>query len=219
MVHRLLYPQSSTGFVRLTVSLVVCTILIPLALWAESAEPPLSASRILTAGTTELGIAGGFWQAVDFVNHPPSTDRSAVFVLPKVGMIVTDRLGAGLLSGNLEVGIEPLYAHFTTPFAAEAAGATAMVTYNLLSFGRWAPFWEAGAGGLWTDLAPRIPEQSSRLNFVLQTGPGIRVFITESLSVTAGIRYHHVSNADIGQRNTGLNAALPYLGMSWFFPR
>lgn len=203
----------------LTVSMLVCTILNPLSLWAESTSPPDYAREILKSGTVELGLAGGFWQAVDFVNNPPSTDRSAVFVLPKIGMIVTDELRAGFLSGNLELAVEPLFARFTKPFPAEAAGGAWVIKYNLLSFGRWVPFWDAGAGMLWTNLAPRIPEQSTPFNFVLETGPGVHYFLTKSLTLTAGVRYHHISNADIGQRNTGLNAALPYFGISWFFPR
>ena len=29
----------------------------------------------------------------------------------------------------------------------------------------------------------------------------------------------YISNANIGQRNTGLNATLPYFGFSWFYSR
>ncbi|TKB79906.1 MAG: hypothetical protein E8D42_00645 [Nitrospira sp.] len=29
------------------------------------------------------------------------------------------------------------------------------------------------------------------------------------------MRYHHVSNAGIGERNLGLDAVLPYAGVSW----
>ena len=202
------------------VSVLVCGILLtPLASWGESTSPPDDAREILHAGTVELGIAGGYWQAMGFVNHPPSTDRSAVFVLPKIGMIVTDELRADLLSGNLELAVEPLFARFTKPFPAEAAGGSCVLTYNLLSFGRWVPFWDAGVGMLWTNLAPRIPEQSTQFNFVFESGPGVHYFLTESLTVTAGTRYHHFSNANMGQRNIGLNAVLPYFGLSWFFTR
>jgi lipid A 3-O-deacylase len=203
----------------LTVSVLFCGFLNPAWIGAEPLSPPDSAREILKPGTVELGIAGGFWQAVDFVNNPPSTNRSSVFVLPTIGMIVTDELGAGLLSGNLELAVEPLYAKFTEPFSANAAGGSFVVKYNLLSYGRWVPFWDAGAGMLWTNLAPRIPEQSLQFNFVLETGPGVRYLLTRSLTMSAGVRYHHISNADLGDRNTGLNAVLAYVGLSWFFPR
>lgn len=191
--------------------------LTPFSSWAGSTTLPGDARDLLKSGTVELGLAAGFGQAVEFVNHPPSTDRSAVFVLPKIGMVVTEELRAGLLSGNIELAVEPLFARYTKPFPAEAAGGAWVLKYNLLSFGHWVPFWEAGAGMLWTNLAPRIPEQSTPFNFVLETGPGVHYFLTRSTTVTGGVRYHHISNADIGQRNTGLNAVLPYLGLSWFF--
>jgi len=165
----------------------------------------------------ELGIAAGYWQAVDIGNHPPSTNRSAVFALPKIGIIVTDEIQAAFLSGNIELAVEPFFARFTKPFAAEAAGGMGLLKYNFLSFGRWVPFWEVGAGLLWTNLAPRIPEQSTPVNLVLETGPGVHYFLTRSLTVTGGIRFHHLSNVDTGQRNFGLNGILPYLGLSWFF--
>ncbi|MFO0699191.1 MAG: acyloxyacyl hydrolase [Nitrospira sp.] len=165
----------------------------------------------------ELSLTGSFWQAVEFVNRPPSTNRSAVFILPMVGLIVTDELHAGPLSGNVEVAVEPLFARFTKPFAAEAAGGSFVVRYNFLSFGRWVPYWDAGAGMLWTNLAPRIPEQSTSFNFVLETGPGARYYLTPSLSMTAGARFHHISNAGLGDRNVGINAYLTYVGFSWSF--
>ena len=128
---------------------------------------------------------------------------------------MTDELGAGMLSGNLEVLAEPFYGRFKNSFSADAAGASLVMKYNLLSFGRWVPFWDAGVGLLWTDLAPRIAEDSSQVNFVLQTGPGVQYFTTARMAVTVGVRYHHISNAGIGQRNLGLDAVLPYAGASW----
>jgi opacity protein-like surface antigen len=134
-------------------------------------------------------------------------------------MVVTDEIQAGLLTGNLEVLAEPVFAHFTQPFPAEAAGGTLVFKYNLLSFGRWMPFWDVGTGMLWTNLAPRIRELSTPLNFVVETGPGVQYFMTEQTTLTLGVRYSHISNADTGERNIGLNAILPYAGLSWFLPR
>ena len=110
-------------------------------------------------------------------------------------MVMTDEIQAGLLTGNLEVLVEPIFARFTQPFSAEAAGGTLVFKYNLLSFGRWMPFWDVGAGMLWTNLAPRIRELSTPLNFVIETGPGVQYFITEQTTLTIGVRYNHISNA------------------------
>jgi hypothetical protein len=208
------------GLCRLAGAIVCGLVLQPLPLaWSESPEPAPSAREVVKSGTVEAGLDIGYWQAVTFIGSAPSADRSAVFVMPRIGMVVTDEIQANLLSGNVELLLEPLYGRFTQPFAADAAGGSMVIKYNLLSFGRWMPFWDAGAGMLWTNLAPRIPEQSTPFNFILETGPGAHYFLTRTMTVTVGVRYHHISNADIGQRNTGLNAVLPYVGVSWFLPR
>ncbi len=133
-------------------------------------------------------------------------------------MVFTDELKAKWLSGNAEIFLEPLAAHFFQPFSASAFGATVNLKYNFLSFGRWIPYWDGGGGLLWTDLAPRIPEQSTRWNFILQTGPGLHYLLTEKLALALGVRFNHISNANGGQRNTGLNAWLFNVGFSFFTP-
>ena len=131
--------------------------------------------------------------------------------------MATDPLGKSWWTGNLEIILEPIYMRFTKPFGADAAGAGVVLKYNFLSFGRWIPYWDAGAGMLWTNLAPQIPEQSTPFEFELETGPGISYLVTDKLAISTGVRYHHISNGGIGERNTGLNAWLPYLGVSFYF--
>lgn len=187
--------------------------------WAESAAPPLDARELLKRGTIEVGAAVGYWQAVSTPFHAYSANRSAVFIMPRVGMVVTDELKAGVLTGNLEILLEPLFAQFIQPASGQLAGGSLVLKYNLLSFGRWIPFWDAGAGISWTNLLfPKIPEESDAMNFVLQTGPGVQYLLTSHVSITVGVRFSHISNADLGERNAGLNAVLPYAGLSWFFP-
>ena len=201
------------------------TVLIVLA--AFTLESPVSvaasgsydARDVVKRGTMEVGVAAGFWQATTLLGNGRSENRSAAFVLPRLGMVVTDPVGAGWWRGNVEVLVEPLFARFTQPFAAEAAGGSFILKYNFLSFGRWMPFWDAGAGMIWTNLAPRIQEQSTQFEFVLETGPGVQYFMTDTMTLTMGVRLHHISNGGLGDRNTGINAVLPYVGISVFLPR
>jgi hypothetical protein len=198
-------------------------LFVTIALWGvplvDVSKASEDARDLVKQGTIELGVAGGFWMATTVVGDAPSANRTAIFVLPRVGMVVTDPVGSGWWQGNLEVLVEPLYAKFTQPFTAEAAGGSLVLKYNFLSLGRWMPFWDAGAGMIWTDLAPRIPELSTPFEFVLETGPGVHYFLTNRLTVTTGVRFHHMSNSGLGERNTGINAFLPYIGVSVFLPR
>jgi hypothetical protein len=165
-----------------------------------------------------VGAAVGYLQGVK-VLYSDSANRSAVYFLPRIGMVVTDQLGAGYLTGNVTLMLEPFYAAYYRPFGASAAGGALLVKYNFLSFGRWMPYWDIGAGMLWTDLAPRIAELSTPFNFVLEAGPGLQYFATERIALTVGTRFHHISNAGTGTRDQGLNSILTYVGMSFFFPR
>ena len=197
-------------------------LLVSIAFWNLMNVPVSSSSEeardLVKKGTIEVGLAGGIWQATTIVGDAPSANRNAVFVLPRVGMVLTDTLGSGWWQGNVEVLVEPLFAKFIQPFAAEAAGGSLVLKYNFLSFGRWMPFWDAGAGMAWTNLAPRIPEESTQFQFILETGPGVHYFVTNRVTLTTGIRFHHFSNGGLGERNTGINAGLAYMGVSFFLP-
>ncbi|MCA9420990.1 MAG: acyloxyacyl hydrolase [Nitrospira sp.] len=178
----------------------------------------LNARNRVTKGTLEFGLLTGYWQGNNLFGNAPSSNRNAVYVLPQMGQVLTDEIGTGWAAGNVELLIEPLAAHYYEPFSASAFGGSLVVKYNFLDFGRWMPFWDGGAGMLWTDLGPRIPEQSTQFNFVLQTGPGVSYFLTKHMAVTVGFRFHHISNAGIGERNIGLNAWLLNAGVSFFTP-
>ena len=186
--------------------------------FAWGGDGDFDARTRVSKGTLEYGLLGGFWQGNNLFGNEPSANRSAFYILPQIGQVLTDELGSGWVAGNVELLLEPMAAHYYQPFSASAFGGSLVVKYNFLSLGRWMPFWDGGAGMLWTDLAPRIPEQSTQFNFILQTGPGVSYFVSDNWAITAGIRFHHISNAGIGERNIGLNAWLFNLGVSFFSP-
>ena len=193
-------------------------LFLPTNLQAESPSLEPQARRTVQRGALEIGFMAGYLQGNDTLTSV-SSNRSALYALPRVGVVVTPEVGSGFYAGNLELLVEPLYAHYFKPFGATAAGGSVLFKYNFLGFGRWMPFWDLGLGMLWTNLAPRIPEQSTPFNFVMESGPGVQYFATERVALTFGVRFHHISNAGLGDRNKGLNSTLGYLGLSVFFPR
>ena len=198
---------------------IVCmAIFLPTESQAESPSSVPQARETVQRGALEIGVMGGYLQGSDVLTSV-SSNRSAVYALPRVGVVATPEVGSGFYAGNLELLLEPLYAHYFEPFTATAAGGSVLFKYNFLGFGRWMPFWDLGLGMLWTNLAPRIPEQSTQFNFVLESGPGVQYFATERIGLTLGVRFHHISNAQLGDRNKGLNSTLGYAGVSLFFPR
>ena len=204
-------PKKQT--LALLIGLILCHVLVCIA-WSEEFD---ARSRV-TKGTLEYGLLGGFWKGNNIFQNAPSTNRRAIYFLGQLGKVLTDEIGNGLAVGNVELLIEPFAADYYEPFDASAFGGSLVTKYNFMAFGRWMPFLDFGAGMLWTDLAPRIREQSTQFNFVLQTGPGVSFFVSENWAITGGIRFHHISNAGIGDRNIGLNAWLFNLGISFFSP-
>ena len=174
------------------------------------------AQNIIKFGTAEIGIQAGYWQAFTGLGNSSNPNRSALFILPQIGVVVTDKIGLGLFSGAVEVLGEPVVASFHEPFSATLLGFSIVGRYNFLEFGSWMPYWDFGMGVSWTDLAPRISEQSTPFEFLLETGPGLEYFITQEFAVTGSLKLHHISNAGIGKRNTGINAFLGLIGITYY---
>ena len=174
------------------------------------------AQNIVKFGTAEIGIQAGYWQAFTGLGNSSNPNRSALFILPQIGVVVTDKIGLGLFSGAVEVLGEPVVASFHEPFSATLLGFSILGRYNFLEFGRWMPYLDFGMGVSWTDLAPRIYEQSTSFEFLLETGLGLEYFVTQEFAVTSSLKLHHISNAGIGSRNTGLNAVLGLIGVTYY---
>jgi opacity protein-like surface antigen len=48
-------------------------------------------------------------------------------------------------------------------------------------------------------------------------GFGVSYFLTNQVALNAGYLFNHISNAGTHYPNLGLNASLPYGGLSFFF--
>jgi len=118
--------------------------------------------------------------------------------------------------GALELGLEPLYQHYTTPKQAFWAGLTAVGRYHFLSLGRFVPYLEGGAAAGGTDL--ETPEINSAFAFLLFAGAGTSVFVSDKTALYAGYRYQHVSNGNTSQPNRGFEANVVVGGISFYFP-
>lgn len=181
-----------------------------------AAATPAGGEERLRAGTLELGIKAGY-----AVSHnrgePREEDVDSVHGLPHVGYVVTDERGPGWLRGNLEVLAEPAVVRFEAETSSVTAGGLSVLGRWLFAgVGRVRPYLEAGVGLLVGDF--NLRQTDCDVNYVLQGGPGVLVRVGERAALTAGYRFHHVSNADTCRNNLGLNSSLFLLGLSVFFP-
>lgn len=77
----------------------------------------------------------------------------------------------------------------------------------------WQPFLNTQGGFLYfTDQVP-VPE-SSQFNFTFSFGAGVQVF-RGTRSLTLGYKFHHISNAQTGHYNPGIDSNLFYVGWSF----
>jgi hypothetical protein len=67
---------------------------------------------------------------------------------------------------------------------------------------------------MWTNFDGRISEQGSDFNFLVWGGTGVSWALTLRLSMNAGLRFSHISNAGTDSPNGGVNYLLPFVGIS-----
>jgi hypothetical protein len=79
------------------------------------------------------------------------------------------------------------------------------------------PFVGASVGFLYFQEDIPVPH-SSRFNFTPEIGLGIQFFLAPKRAATIGYKFHHVSNANIGRRNPGMDSHILYGGFSFFTP-
>ena len=174
-----------------------------------AAEEPASAP----IGTQTVGMIVGGMLPVRVVDAQ-SSKLNGVAVHPSWQIALTDPLGDGWWRGSVALGVEAAFLGIAEPTSAYGIGVTPKLVYTLTSFGSLKPYLEGGGGPLWTNFNGRIPEQGTDFNFLVWGGTGATYHLTTRWALNAGIRFSHISNADTGSPNRGLNYLLPFIGLS-----
>jgi lipid A 3-O-deacylase len=177
---------------------------------------PAAAQDGLRFKTTEITLSAGYSLSHTTVGKNLDT-VDGIHLIPHVGFFLTDEHGQGLLRGNLELLAEPTLLHLDS-------GSESATLVGLSALGRWVfagasrvkPYVEAGIGVLGGETQFR--QTDCNVNFVLQGGVGALAFVAPRTAITAGYRFHHISNADACDKNLGLNSSVFILGASYFFP-
>lgn len=96
-------------------------------------------------------------------------------------------------------------------YGVGASPAGLRLTYRIAK--RVQPF-IAGSTGLAYFVRPVPSEWGKQLNFMFDVGAGVQVILTPDFLLTAGYRYHHLSNGFRGRINPGIDANLFYFGIA-----
>jgi opacity protein-like surface antigen len=170
----------------------------------------------ITVGTQEVGLSVGYLLP-HRLTQDHTTKQQGVAFMPSWMMTLSDPIGNSWYRGQVSLGAEMVYIRFQEPFVTHGVGFAPKIKYTFVAQDRIRPYAEFAGGPFWTDLAGKIPEESSQFNFVLMAGFGVSYFLTDQAALNAGYRFNHISNGGTQYPNLGLNASLPYGGFSFYF--
>lgn len=123
------------------------------------------------------------------------------------------RKGDGAFAGQPAFAVEilPLMTFDQQP-RAYGAGFNLVYEHHFAAGGSVVPIWRFGAGAVASN--EQVPPGERELNFSLLTGLGLDVPFDERFALSLEYRFHHVSNADTGFRNPGINAHTLVVGIT-----
>jgi hypothetical protein len=134
----------------------------------------------------------------------------------RFGLILTAPYGPGFLSGRLEYAVDVVPVFLVTQKTGTAYG----FGVNPFAF-KWIlakpkmviPYFEIGGGTLFTNV--RVPESTSHVNFTTGGALGLH-FPRNKYTISAEVRYMHISNAGISNLNPGINTIQFRIGFGLF---
>jgi hypothetical protein len=135
-----------------------------------------------------------------------------------IGRTITGEMGSGWRRGNLEYAFNlvPLFVTSKNQTVHGGGFEPVVLRWNSsLHTSRVLPYLELGGGAVATT-ANLPPGNTSSFNFTAKGGGGIHMFTKKWQSVDVGLHWWHVSNANLGVRNTEFNGIQLALGYHWF---
>jgi hypothetical protein len=185
----------------------------PQATGTQTAAPPANLpAASLKKGTWDLGVWTGGGHALT-----GSTSGTGVWNAGfRFGRVMTQEHGPGWLRGNLEWSgdIIPAYVIFQNTNVYGAGFNPALFKWNFTRGKKIAPYFEMGAGMLFT--RSDVPAGTSTINFTPQAGFGMHIFTRQKRAVTLTGKYVHISNAGLSTPNPGINTIQFTVGYNWF---
>ncbi len=181
---------------------------------AASAQPQRESvvgRRPLRQGSWEAGALAAF--SVSGAGGPSARPTvQAYWLLPRVGYTFWE---IPWYPASLQIYLEPAVAYITHPAKTYLLGVNAILRHTFTVWNGFSPYIEGGAGLLNTNLRHRALDET--IEFMPQVGAGFHLHVMDRVSLNAGYRWHHISNAGLGDRNLGLNSHFPYVGFTYFF--
>ena len=172
-------------------------------------------AEVFQKGQWEAGGGGAvLFSPFAATKNRPTHDYALAVV--DVGYMLSDIKEWGWARGNFEVLGELFGGPVFVGRGNYVAGMTLWGRYNFVQPGwKVVPYAQIGAGAGGTDIDQKIIGQVFQFN--LDAAVGLRYLIRPDLALSGEYRYQHISNANTGPRNLGVNAQGVFLGVSKFF--
>jgi hypothetical protein len=125
-----------------------------------------------------------------------------------------------IFRGNFEVLLEVTGSYIYEGSGDYMAGITALLRYNFVQpDARFLPYVQAGAGIVFNDIYKDQSHDAvgQAIEFTPQASLGFRYLIHPKWSLNAEVMFHHISNANLSDRNDGINALGGFIGVTYFF--
>jgi opacity protein-like surface antigen len=182
----------------------------------EASTGTFSPESLFARGRYEAALSGGIMFSPFIADSNRPTLNYSVTGL-QLGYMLSDVKGDGWWRGNYELAGEGFGSAVLHGPGGYIAGGTIWLRHNFVPRRAWAlvPYFQAGAGAVSTDIERELVGE--QFNFNLDLGLGVRYFVSSHWSVSLEYRYQHISNANLGRNNIGINAQGPILGVSCFF--
>jgi hypothetical protein len=141
----------------------------------------------------------------------------------RVGWILnTPSDDASILRGCFEAIGELSISSVFSGFGNVMIGPTFLVRYNFVQ-PNWKviPYLQAGAGFVYTDAYQNGNQRAigQAIEFTPQASAGLRYLVNDNWSINAEGIFHHVSNANMSNRNLGINGVGGLIGVTYFFDK
>jgi opacity protein-like surface antigen len=181
----------------------------------EATDSDSTFSTLFDSGHYELTLNNGvLFSPFVATRNRPTINYSLTEL--QFGYMVTDVQEHGMFRGNFEITGAAFGSGIFEGTGSYIAGCTTWVRYNFVpARGRFAGYAQAGGGVVGTDIDRGIVGQT--FNFNLDLAVGVRYFLFPKISLNLEYRYQHISNANLGRKNVGINAHGPMLGLSYLF--
>jgi lipid A 3-O-deacylase len=145
-----------------------------------------------------------------------TTDTHLWLTGARLGRVLTTQGGKGVFRGQLEYAVEaiPAFLVFQDSTVYGFDVTPLLLKWNFTSTHRWLPYFELGAGMLFT--TDDVPEKTFPFNFTPQAGFGFHIPTATRQAFTLTFKYMHISNGGLDRPNPGINSLQVLVGYQWF---